>query len=485
MRRVPYKWIVATVFVFGMFMDIMDTTIINVALPTLARDFHASDAQIEWVVVGYLLSLAVWIPASGWIGDRVGTKKTFLFALAVFTIGSALCGQAHSLNELIAFRLLQGVGGGMLTPVGTAMLFRAFPPVERATASTMLIIPAVLAPAMGPIIGGWLVTSASWRWIFYVNVPVGIVGFVVGARYLREDREGSAGPFDLPGFVLSGGALALVLYALSEAPQNGWRSASVVITGTLGVLLFVVLVVVETRVDHPMLALRLYRERMFRNANIVLTLTYGSFAAVLFLMPLFLQTLRGLTALQSGLTTFPQALGVIVSTQVVGRAYHRVGPRRLIFYGMLGMSIVSLPFIFMTLETNLWWIRATLFVRGMFMACAFVPLQAATYANITPADTGRASAIFSTQRQVAAALGVSTLATVWISSTKAFTRGVTSAAGVAHGALNGFRLAFGIADVLIACAAVSALLIRDADAAASMRPRTTDRVGTELAVAAD
>src|SRR5207237_1238876 len=243
MARAPfdleYKWLVAIVFVCGMFMDIMDTTIVFVATPTLAREFHATQSSIEWVVLGYLLSLAIWIPASGWIGDRIGTKKVFLFALATFTIASALCGQAHSLSELVAFRVLQGVGGGMLVPVGTAMLFRAFPPIERAKASTVLIIPTVLAPAMGPVVGGWLVT--------------------------------------------------------------------------------------DVRIPEPMLAFRLYRERMFRNANIVLTLTYGSFAGTLFILPLFLQELRGLSALQSGLTTFPQAIGVIVSSQVVGRLYHRVG----------------------------------------------------------------------------------------------------------------------------------------------------------------
>lgn len=485
MSRVPYKWIVATVFVFGMFMDIMDTTIVNVALPTLSREFHTSSASIEWVVIGYLLSLAVWIPASGWIGDRVGTKKTFLFALAMFTFASALCGQAHTLNELVAFRVLQGVGGGMLTPVGTAMLFRAFPPVERAKASTMLIIPAVLAPAMGPIVGGWLVTEVSWRWIFYVNLPVGVAGFVVGLLFLREHREGTAGPFDLPGFVLSGGSLALVLYALSEGPVKGWRSVPVLTTGVVGLVMFVALVFVETHRADPMLALRLYRERMFRTANIVLTLTYGSFVGVLFLMPLFLQNLRGLTALQSGLTTFPQAIGVIVSTQLVGRLYHSVGPRRLVFGGMIGMAVISFAFVFMDLETSLWWIRAIMFVRGVFMAFAFVPLQAATYSNITSTDTGRASAIFSTQRQVAAALGVSALATVWISRTNALNRGVTDPALLTHGALSGFHAAFLVAALLVVAAALSGLLIRDQDAAASMRPRSIGDDEPKLALATE
>src|SRR4051794_5799061 len=176
--ELPYKKVVAVAFVLGLFMDILDTTIVNVALPDLAKEFNASTGTIEWVVTGYLLSLALWIPASGWIGDRFGTKKTFVFALSTFTVASALCGLSWSLGSLIAFRVLQGVGGGMLTPVGTAMLFRAYPPIERPRASAMLTSVTVLAPAIGPVLGGVLVEYASWRWIFFVNVPIGIFGII-------------------------------------------------------------------------------------------------------------------------------------------------------------------------------------------------------------------------------------------------------------------------------------------------------------------
>ncbi|HEV3226123.1 MAG TPA: MDR family MFS transporter [Acidimicrobiales bacterium] len=470
-QRVDYKWIVATIFVCGMFIDILDTTIVNVALPDLGREFHAGTASIEWIVLGYLLSLAVWIPASGWIGDRLGTRRVFLFALAMFTSASALCGQAHSLGELVGFRVLQGIGGGMLVPVGTAMLFRAFPPIERAKASTVLIVPTVLAPAVGPVLGGWLVTDVSWRWIFYVNLPVGILAFCIGFLYLREEREGIAGRFDVPGFVLSGGGLALVLFALSEGPEKGWRSIQVAGSGVIGVAMFVLLVIVETRVPDPLLALRLYRERMFRNANILLLFTYGSFIGVIFLMPLYLQDLRGLTPLQSGLTTFPQALGVVVSSQLVGRLYHRVGPRRLIVVGMLVMAVVTLPLAFVNLSTSLWTIRTIMFGRGIAMAFAFVPMQAATYANIAPVDTGRASAIYSTQRQVAAALGVAMLGTVFISRVNALNAGVTDPTALARGALSGYRLSFLIGTALVALASLAGLLIHDEDAAATMQRR--------------
>ena len=212
MKKIEYKWIVAVVFVLGLFMEILDTTIINTAIPTLAKDFSATPATMEWVILGYLLSLAVFIPSSGWIGDKFGTKKTFLFALTMFTLASMLCGQANSLGQLIAFRLLQGVGGGMLTPVGTAMLYRAFPPEERARASAVLIIPSVIAPALGPVVGGAIVTNTSWRWIFYVNVPVGIVGIIFSALFLKEHREPRAGGFDIAGFLLSGFGLAGTFY---------------------------------------------------------------------------------------------------------------------------------------------------------------------------------------------------------------------------------------------------------------------------------
>lgn len=466
MSRIPYKWIVAIVFVAGVFMDILDTTSVNVALPTLSRDFDAPIAGIEWVVLGYLLSLAVWVPASGWIGDRFGTKKVYLLALVIFTGASVLCGTATSIGELTAFRILQGVGGGMLVPVGTAMLFRAFPPIERAKASTVLIIPTVLAPALGPVIGGYFVTYHSWHWIFFLNVPIGILAFAIGFVGLREHKEPDAGRFDLPGFLLSGSSLAAILFALSRGPAEGWASPEVVIPGTLGVLALVALVWVENHVEEPMLALRLFKERMFRNANIVTGLAFGSFAGLLFLLPLFLQQLLGLSAIESGLTTFPQAVGMILSSQLVGRLYHTVGPRRLVVGGLVAMSIATFPLLWVGYGTDLWLIRAIMFARGVSMAFAFVPIQASSYANIEGHDTGRASAIFSTQRQVAASLGVAILATVLTEVSSHLLAGSTDPRAAA---LDAFHVAFLVAACLIIVAAASALLIRDRDAASTIR----------------
>ena len=470
LRNLEYKKLVAIAFVFGVFMDILDTTIVNVAIPALQDEFGVTASRIEWVVTGYLCSLAVWIPASGWIGDRYGTKKTFLFALFMFTLASALCGAAWSANSLTAFRVLQGVGGGMLAPVGTAMLFRAYPPNERARASAVLAIPTVLAPALGPVLGGVLVTHTSWRWIFLVNVPIGIAGLAFSAKYLQEHKEPRSGGFDVAGFVLSGTGLALVLFALAEGPLKGWRSPEVLLTGVFGVVAFALLVVVELRVAEPMLDLRLFGDRMFRQANIATMALSGSLLGLLFLLPQFLQGLRGLSAQQSGLATFPQALGVMTMARVAGNLYPRIGPRRLMMFGALTNALVTVCFVFIGLGTSLWWVRLLMYARGLTMAFVMVPMQAASFVTIPPHKTGRASSLSSTNRQVGAALGVAILATVLVSRTTALVGDAAGkgAAAVLDARTTAFHQAMFASAVIGFIGVVAAWFVRDSDAAGSM-----------------
>jgi MFS family permease len=263
-----------------------------------------------------------------------------------------------------------------------------------------------------------------------------------------------------------------MLYALSEGPLRGWRSSGVLGSAAFGIVAFALLVAVELRTPEPMLDLRLYRDRMFRSASLVLMMMFGGFIGVLFLLPLLLQgdTLFRLSPLQSGLVTFPQAVGMIVSSQIVGRIYHRIGPRRLIIGGAVSFAVISCGFLRVDLGTSLWWVRAILFARGVSMAFAFIPIQAASYANIRSADTGRASALFSTQRQVAAALGVALSATVLISRTTALSKHATGTIAVAHAEIAAYHDAFAAAIVVAFAAGIVGMLIRDADAAASMRP---------------
>ncbi len=471
-RTVPYKHIVAVAFVIGLFMDILDTTIVNVALPTLGRDFDADVNTIEWVVTGYLLSLAMWIPCSGWLGDRFGSKRIFLLALGLFTFASALCGLAWSIESLVAFRVFQGVGGGMLTPVGTAMLFRAYPPAERPRASSLLAMVTVLAPAIGPLVGGALVEKASWRWIFYVNLPFGALGLYFSARFLRNHRESATGRFDIPGFLLSGLGLALLLFGMAEGPVRGWTSTVVLSCLITAVLAIAGLIVVEQRVEWPLLNLDLFRDRSFRTPNIVSFLSFGSLIGLFFLLPQFLQGPGGYTAFESGLVTAPQALGVIASARITGSVlYPRIGPRRLAMAGMAWTGLMTAMFYFVQIDTGHWWIRLLMISRGLGMGMTFIPLQAAAFARIPGPQSGQASALYSAQRQAGAAVGVAFLATLLVERRNALVGSLTGAEAVPK-IVDAFHQAMLGAALLAIVGVLAAHFISDEDAAPTMVKRS-------------
>jgi EmrB/QacA subfamily drug resistance transporter len=457
--RLSAQRIVGTVYVTAMFMSILDSTIVNVALPAFARDFHVSAPATDGVVVGYLVSLAVWIPASGWIGDRIGTKRTLLFALGLFTIASFACGLSQSVLQLVVSRVVQGIGGGMLTPVGTAMLFRAFPPERRARAARILVIPTVMAPALGPLIGGVLVDNLSWRWVFFVNVPVGVLAFVFGALALEEHRERAGEPFDLPGFLLAASGFGLVLYALSEAASTGWTSPRIVGSALAGVVLVTSLVLVELRRRTPMIDFRILRHRLFGVINLASLFAASGFIGLLFIATVYLQAARGLSAFAAGSSTFPEALGVLAASQLVGRIYPRVGPRRLLVGGMLLVAAATV-LLAAVMTGNLWGFRAVMFVIGIGWSLVVIPMNAGAFAQVSARDTGRASALYNAQRQLAAALGVATLGTIVGSQ--------VSGTAIA-GNVGVFREAFLAAAAFALAGAIVALGIRDADAAPTMQ----------------
>jgi EmrB/QacA subfamily drug resistance transporter len=467
LKRIEYKYLVGVVFVFGLFMDLLDMTITNVALPTLQTEFSAPTTTIEWVVTGYLLSLAIFIPVSGWAGDRFGTKRVFMFALGVFTLASLLCALSWTIGALIAFRIMQGIGGGMLTPVGTAMLFRAFPPSERAKASAVLAIPAVVAPATGPVLGGYLVEYQSWHWIFLINVPIGLAGLLFAALVLREGKEENAGRLDVPGFLLGSFGLAAVVYALAEAGTHGFDNGRVISFGVGGLALLGAFAVLELNVAEPMIDVRLLKNRLFAAANAVQLLSMAGMQGALFLLPLFLQAERGMTPLESGLTTFPQAIGVVLIVQPAQRIYRRFGPRRMMIAGMIGATITTFAFLAVGLETDAWWIRLIQVGRGVSFGLTLVPLQAATFATIRSEDTGRASAIFNSGRQVAASFGVALIATVLTNRMTHHAAQMGNPRTTA-GAVLGFHDAFFVAGLLAIVGIVASFIIRDEDAVSTM-----------------
>jgi EmrB/QacA subfamily drug resistance transporter len=461
---IDQKIVVAIVYVSSMLMNSIDSTIVNVALATLSRQFNVSAEQIDMVVVSYLVSLAVFIPASGWMGDRFGTKRIFLVALGIFTIASAACGLAGTFNQLIIFRALQGVGGGMLTPVGMAMLYRAYPPSERVQVSRILMFVTILGPACGPVLGGLVIEKLSWHWAFYVNVPVGLAGFFFGLFFLHETREAEPGRFDLRGFLLAGTGFASFMYALSEGPTRGWLAPDIVITGVGGIVLLVLFVVMNLRLSEPLVKLRLLGDKLFRSTTVVSLFASAGFMGVLFMMPLFLQEARGFSPLQSGLATFPEALGVVASTQIVARLYPRIGPSRLMAAGLVGVATMMGLLWTIDLSTSVWVVRVLMFLIGVGMAYVFLPAQVAAFATISRADTGHASTLSSVQRRVGGAVGVAILSTAFAAAGATH---VTSG-GTVQPNLTAYHVAFIVAAAMAAVAAFMALRIPDALAAETM-----------------
>ncbi len=463
--RLSSQQIIGVIYVVAMFMTIMDATIVYVALPAIARSFDVSAPTTDGVVVGYLVSLAVWIPASGWVGDRFGTKRTFMLAITLFTFASALCGLSQSVLELVLFRVLQGAGGGMLTPTGMAMLYRAYPPAQRARLARILVIPTVMAPALGPLVGGALVDSLSWRWVFFVNVPIGLAALVFSALKLPEHRARAGERFDLPGFVLAASGFGLFLYALSEAATQGWTSPLILGTAIGGAGLIAALLWVELHADVPMIDFRLLGNRLFGVMNLSSLFGAAGFLGLLFVSPIWLQSGRGLSALVSGSSTAPEALGVLMSSQLVGRLYPIVGPRRLVTGGMISVTITTALLALLMNDPSLWFFRLDMFFVGVGWAFVVITMNAGVFSQISPRDTGRAAALYNAQRQLAAALGVAALATIV---------GVQSSGSALAGNVTAFRLAFLGAAAFPLVGAVIAIFIRDRDAASTMRSKAAE-----------
>jgi EmrB/QacA subfamily drug resistance transporter len=461
-RRVSQRVAVSAVYVAAMFISVMDITIVNVALPAIGKDLSANVASVDAVSISYLVSLAVFIPASGWLGDRFGGKRVLLTAIAIFTVASALCGVATTLGQLVAFRVLQGAGGGMLAPVGMAMLFRAFPPAERLRAAGILIGPVIIGPASGPVLGGLLVTHLSWRWVFFVNVPIGIAAVIFGAITLEHNREGEPGHFDLPGFLLTGLGLGLLMFGVSEGPDHGWSSPLVLASIVSGVALLTAAVMVELRVPEPIIALRLLGIELFRLSNILAFLSGAAWLGSLYTITVYFQDGRGLSPLAAGLSTFPESIGVFVGSQLASRwLYRRLGPRRDLAVGLLGVALGMCLMSLMGSGTSLWWARMIMFFMGCSMGQVFTPIQASAFATISPADMGGASTMFNAGRQLGSAVGVAIFATI------------IALVGPTHGShdapdLNAYRAAFLAAAAICLLGLPAALAIRDSDAAGTI-----------------
>ncbi len=398
----PYKWIVAIVVIFGLFMSILDATVVNIAIPRLQTAFGAPLSSVQWVATGYTLAQGVATPLTPFLSERLGLKRLYLLAVALFTIGSAFCGLAWNLEVLIFFRVLQGAAGACLFPLSITMLYREFPPQERGTAIGTLGIPILIAPALGPTLGGYIVTYAGWPLIFYINLPIGILGIVLGVLLLREYRPEGRNRFDFPGFVFSAVGLASVLYALSDASTDGWGSSKVLGFLVAGLLALVIFVIVElmtaSRGRQPLLDLRIFANGPFATANIANVLVTFALFGGLFLVPIYLQVLRGQTAYEAGLLLLPQALGAMVAVVIGGRLVDRIGVKPVVIPGLAILAFALWRFSFVTLKTPFLEFQVLLIIRGIVLLT-------------------QANSLNAVMRFIASSLGVAVLATLVQSQT--------------------------------------------------------------------
>ncbi len=405
------EWKILLVAVAGTFMVILDQTIMNIALPHIIAVFNVPTDHAQLVISAYLMATAITTPAAAYLCNRFGTKRVFIFSQAAFLFGSILCGISWNADSLIVFRILQGLAGGLLSPIAMTLLFLNVPSQERGTAMAIFGIPMMLGPVIGPTLGGYLVTDWSWRMCFYVNVPVVLVAIVLGLAWIRETPSMPAG-FDFKGFTLAATGFSTLLYALSYAPTWGWDDARIIGLLSVGTLCLIIWIVLELRSEQPMLDLRIFKNRGFSLATGLIFVTTIGLFSVIFLLPLFLQNIRGLTALETGLLMLPAVLGSIVTMPIGGRLYDRIGPKVPVIAGLIitGGATFWMRTIDVTTPDSL--LRLMLFVRSMGMGLAMMPVMTYALATVEQKMTAQASSIMNVSRTVFASLGIAVFATM-------------------------------------------------------------------------
>jgi EmrB/QacA subfamily drug resistance transporter len=408
-----HVWRISLVVILGSIMSILDTTIVNVALETLGRDLHATVSQIQWVVTGYMLSLAAVIPVTGWAARRFGAKRVYITSLVLFTAGSALCGLANSTEELIIFRVLQGVGGGMILPIGQLMMADAAGPERMGRVMSIVAVPAMLAPILGPTIGGLILDNASWQWIFYVNLPVGIAAVIAALRVLPGMKPEKVDPLDVRGLALMATGLPLLTYGLAEIGVTGsFSSTKVWLPLILGATLIVTFVFHALHTRFPLLDLRLYKRATFASASFAMFCLGAALFGSMILLPLYWQGIRHESVVDTGLLTAPQGIGIALVMPLAGKLTDRLGGGPLALFGVIFTTITTIPFALIGAHTSIEWLSVAMFLRGMGIGFAFMPAMAAAFAALDRSELAHATPQLNVLQRVGGSIGTAVLAVV-------------------------------------------------------------------------
>ena len=432
-RITPHVWRIAIVVILGAIMSVLDTTIVNVALDTLAKDVHSSLDDIQWVVTGYMLALAAVIPVTGWAVTRFGSRRLYLISLVLFTAGSALCGVSWSTATLIGARVLQGLGGGMLMPIGQMILVRAAGPRNMAKVMSAIGVPIILAPVFGPTLGGLLVEHAGWQWIFFVNLPVGIAAVTAALRLLPRDADtrAAAGRLDAPGLALVASGLVGITYGLAQSGAAGTLAdRSVLVPFLLGLGLVAAFVVRALHIERPLLDVRLYANKAFAAASVTMFALGAALFGAMVLMPLYFQLVRHEDAVTTGMLVAPQGIGAAVAMFLGGRATMRWGGGLTSLIGGTIAIVATVPFLLVDATTSFWVIGAAMVARGFGIGMSMMPSMTAAYAVLRPDQVNDATPQMNVLQRVGGSIGTAILTVVLQSGITSLGR--PTPAGIAH-----------------------------------------------------
>ena len=419
-REAPHKWIVAGTVLTGTIMAVLDSSIVNVALPDMSGTLGVTIEEITWVVTAYILAQVIVMPITGLLAARFGRKRFYMSSVILFTVSSMACGLAHSLGSMVVFRVLQGFGGGVLLTVSQAILRESFPPEEQGIAMGLYGLGAVLAPAFGPTLGGWLTDQYSWPWIFYINVPVGVVNLILVSRFIEDPsylvRE--KGYIDWPGLGLLVAGLGGLQLMLEEGERNDWFQSGFIVrlavVAAVGLVLFVWR---ELTTERPAVDLRMLSNISFSSATALGGVLGLALTASLFLLPVFLQNLLGFNAMQSGFTLMPRSLAMAVLMPIGGRFYNKLGPRVLVGSGLLIAGAAFYSMSKLTTSVGYWDLFWPQLWQGVGFSLIFVALSTAALSTIPRPRMTAASGLYNVVRQVMGSVGIAIAATTLSTTT--------------------------------------------------------------------
>ncbi len=401
--------------VFGTFMVVLDTTVVNVSLPHIAGSLSASIEESTWALTMYLAANAIILPITGWLANQFGRRRLLLLSVTGFTVASLMCGLSFSLPFLVVWRVIQGATGGVMQPLSQAIMLEAFEPRERGKAMALFGIVVVVAPIMGPVVGGWLTDSYSWRWVFYINLPIGVLAFMMLRRNIFDPpyiRRGTAG-IDYWGIGLLAVGIAALQIGLDQGQQKDWFESSLITTLlALAAIALVAFLVHALRSKAPVVNLRLFRDRTYAAGVALITAQSVGLYGSLVLMPVLLQTLMGYPALEAGYAMAPRGLGSLVVTPIAGLLVNRVDPRRLLGVGFVASAFSLYWMSWLNLQAGFWDVFWPQFLQGAGMGLLFVPLTTVAMDRISLKDMGQATSIFNLLRNIGGAVGIAMVQTV-------------------------------------------------------------------------